>query len=75
MSVPCSACGDPAVWAVTLPYKPGRRPGRILAYCDRDRTEKEGLILVTIPLDCVTDDVFVCPLIGMAGPSRNRKSQ
>jgi hypothetical protein len=47
------------VWAVTLPYQLGRRPGRLLAYCDRDREEKGRAILVAMPLDYVTDDVFV----------------
>jgi hypothetical protein len=59
VSIPCSGCGDQAVWAVTLPYQRGRRPGRLLAYCDRDREGKGKAIRVAIPLDYVTDDLFV----------------
>lgn len=72
MSVRCSGCGDPAVWAVALPYQHGRRPGRPLAYYDRDREYKAAAILVTIPLDSITDDVFVAS-IEMGGQSRTRK--
>ena len=59
MSIRCSGCGDPAVWAVTLPYQRGQRPGRLLAYCDRDREDKGEAILVALPLTCLTDDLFV----------------
>ena len=53
----CSSCGEQARWAVTLPYNPDDRAGRLLAYCQvcRERATS-GL---AIPLEFMTDDLFV----------------
>ena len=58
-SVPCSSCNETAQWLVTLPYQYDRRPGRVLAYCTRCRLEKEQSVLVSIPIELVSDEVFV----------------
>ena len=57
--VPCSSCNETAEWVVAYSYDGERAPGRILAYCTRCRREKEQSVLVSIPIELVSDEVFV----------------
>lgn len=56
--VRCSSCGDAARWLITLPYGEDSFAGRILAYCTQCRVRNSGVV-VSIPLDLVSDDVFL----------------
>lgn len=55
MDVSCSRCGASAVtWLVTMRH-PGSPAGRMLAYCDDCREDRDGPVHVAIPYAIVRE--------------------
>jgi len=52
----CSACGDAAVWFVTIPYSTEEKAGRALAYCSDCRRSRLALVDVAIPIPVLMAD-------------------
>lgn len=57
--VSCASCSSPATLVVTVAYDPGRRGGRLLAYCLPCREALADHIQLAIPIGLVDDEAFV----------------